>query len=350
MARRTINRLLSAAFVWLLAAQQAPAVNAQTIPHYDLEHLEQAIEGGDLGKIRAVAAEQNGVTVYRKRFGQGELGDPIDIRSAGKSITALAVGAAIADGAIPGTDLAVWPYLGRPRGEPFDSITVQDLLDMSSALDCNDWDRQSPGQEERMYREHVWRDFALALPSREYTRDANGMGPFSYCTAGVFLLGQVVQQATGERFDRYVERRLFSPLGIAGAEWRRSRSGEIQSGGQLTIGDEALLKIGRLMLARGQWDGKQIVPAEWVDTLFRPRHELSEFVRYGNLWWATPLRSQNGYVGALMMKGNGGNILAIVPDYDAVLLVQAQNYNRDNAERNAFVVLTALLESLPSPQ
>lgn len=350
MARRTINRLLSAAFVWLLAAQHAPAVNAQTILHYDLEQLEQAIEAGDLGKIRAVAAEQHGVTVYRKRFGQGELGDPIDIRSAGKSITALAVGAAIADGAIPGTDLAVWPYLGRPRGEPFDSITVQDLLDMSSALDCNDWNRQSPGQEERMYREHVWRDFALALPAREYARKANGMGPFSYCTAGVFLLGQVVQQATGERFDRYVERRLFSPLGIAGAEWRRSRSGEIQSGGQLTIGDEALLKIGRLILARGQWDGKQIVPAEWVDTLFRPRHELSEFVRYGNLWWATPLRSQNGYVGALMMKGNGGNILAIVPDYDAVLLVQAQNYNRDNAERNAFVVLTALLESLPSPQ
>lgn len=350
MARRTINRLLSAAFVWLFAAQLAPTATAQTIPHYDLQQLEQSIEAGDLGKIRAVAAEQHGVTVYRKRFGQGEPGDLIDIRSAGKSITALAVGAAIADGAIPGTDLAVWPYLGRPRGEPFDSITVQDLLDMSSALDCNDWDRRSPGQEERMYRERVWRDFALALPAREYAREANGVGPFSYCTAGVFLLGQVVQQATGERFDRYVERRLFAPLGIAGAEWRQSRSGEIQSGGQLTIGDEALLKIGRLMLSRGKWEGKQIVPADWVETLFRPRHELSQFVRYGNLWWMTPLRSKIGYVGALMMKGNGGNILAVVPDYDAVLLVQAENYNRDNAELFSFTVLTALLESLPSPQ
>jgi CubicO group peptidase (beta-lactamase class C family) len=201
-----------------------------------------------------------------------------------------------------------------------------------------------------MYRERVWRDFVLELRARDYVRDANGMGPFSYCTAGVFLLGQVVEQATGERFDRYVQRRLFAPLGIDGAEWRRSRSGEIQSGGQLKIGDEALIKIGRLMLARGVWEGKQIVPVEWVETLFRPRHELSEFVRYGNLWWATPLRSQSGYVRALMMKGNGGNILAVVPDYDAVLLVQAENYNRDNAELNAFIVLTALLESLPPPQ
>lgn len=350
MARRTINRLLEAAFAWLFLAQFAPAATAQTIPHYDLGQLEQAIEGGDLGKIRAVTAEQHGVTVYRKRYGQGERGDPIDIRSAGKSITALAVGTAIADGALPGTDVAVWPYLGRLRGEPFDSITVQDLLDMSSALDCNDWDRRSPGQEERMYRERVWRDFVLELPAREYARDANGMGPFSYCTAGVFLLGQVVEQATGERFDRYVQRRLFAPLGIDGAEWRRSRSDEIQSGGQLKIGDEALIKIGRLMLAHGVWEGKQIVPADWVETLFRPRHELSEFVRYGNLWWATPLRSQSGYVPALMMKGNGGNILAVVPDYDAVLLVQAENYNRDNAELNAFIVLTALLESLPPPQ
>ncbi len=341
-------RSITTVFAIGLAVFSASA-GAQPIPDLSLADLERQIEDGDLGKIRAIAAEQHGEIVYRKRFGQGDLGDWVDIKSAGKSITALAVGAAIADGALPGVNVKVWPYLGVSRGAPFGQITVRDLLTMSSALDCNDWQRQSPGQEERMYSRRNWRDFALALPARSYERDERGNGPFSYCTAGVFLLGQVVETATGERFDRYVQRRLFDPLGIEGADWRTSRRGEIQSGGQLTISDEALLRIGRMVMDKGMWEGEQILPEQWLRDMLTPTHSLGEYVHYGYLWWATPLRSSRGFEGAFMMKGNGGNIVALIPNFDAVLVVQAKNYNRDYAERNAFVILTTMLRSLPVP-
>lgn len=324
---------------------------AQPIPDLSISELETRIRAGDLGKVRGVAAEQNGEIVYRERFGKGDLGDRVDIKSAGKSITALAVGAAIADGFLPDTNVKVWPYLDAPvRGAPFDEITVRDVLSMSSALDCNDWERRSPGQEEKMYRTRVWRDFALALPAREYQRNAEGYGPFSYCTAGVFLLGQVVEKVVGERFDLYVQRRLFDPLGIDGADWRTSRSGEVQSGGQLTISDTALLKIARMVMDGGVWEGERILPEEWLRTMLTPRHKLGEHVHYGYLWWATPIRSSRGFEGAFMMKGNGGNIVAIVPNLDAVLVVQTENYNRKEAQRNSFIVLTTLLRSLPVPE
>ena len=201
-----------------------------------------------------------------------------------------------------------------------------------------------------MYRTRVWKDFALNLPARDYERDAQGEGPFSYCTAGVFLLGQVVEKATGQRFDTYVQQRIFDPLGIEGVVWRTSRSGEIQSGGQLTIGAEALLKIGRLVLDKGRWKGEQIIPESWVREMVAPRHQLGQHVHYGSLWWSTPLRSPRGYEGAVMMKGNGGNIVALVPTYDAVLVVQAENYNRTDAERHAFTALTAMLGALEAPE
>ncbi|MEP2735555.1 MAG: serine hydrolase [Erythrobacter sp.] len=335
-----------AALVWIV---QAPPVQAQALPQYDLAALEKAISAGELGKIRAVAAEQYGKTIYRKRFGSGELGDRVDIKSAGKSITALAIGMAIDDGKLASVDTPVWPYLDSTRPEPWASITVADLLSMSSALDCNDWDKKSPGQEERMYRKRSWRAFALALPAREYGRDRGGNGPFSYCTAGVFLLGQVVQKATGERFDEYVQRRLFDPLSIDGAQWRKSRSGEIQSGGQLTISDAALLKIGRLVLNRGEWNGERIISEGWLKAMVKPQHQLGEHVHYARLWWLTPLQSSRGFEGALMMKGNGGNIVALVPSMDAVLVVQAENYNKGYAEKHAFTVLTTLLRSMPVP-
>lgn len=329
-------------------AAPLPAV-AQSIPDLTVSELEAQIRAGDLEKIRGVAVEQHGEVVYRERFGKGEMGDRVDIKSAGKSITALAVGAAIADGHLSGTNVTVWPYLGSRREAPFNEITVRDLLTMSSALDCNDWERRSPGQEEKMYRTRVWKDFALALPARDYGRDADGKGPFSYCTAGVFLLGQVVEKAVGERFDLYVQRRLFDPLGIDGAEWRTSRSGEIQSGGQLTISDEALLKIGRMVMDGGMWEGERILPEDWLRTMLTPSHTLSEHVHYGYLWWATPIRSSRGFEGAFLMKGNGGNVVALVPNLDAVLVVQTRNYNRRNAERYSFTILTTMLRSLPVP-
>ncbi len=345
----SLTRRLALMVVGMLCTMSV-GLSAQPIPDLSIEELEAQIRAGDLGKIRGVAGEQGGEIVYRERFGKGDLGDRIDIKSAGKSITALAVGAAIADGFLQDTSVKVWPYLGQAaRGAPFTQITVRDLLSMSSALDCNDWDRRSSGQEEKMYRQRVWREFALALPARDYERDDDGDGPFSYCTAGVFLLGQVVEKAVGERFDQYVQRRLFDPLGIDGADWRTSRSGEIQSGGQLTISDTALLKIARMVLDGGTWKGERILPEEWIRIMLAPRHSLSEHVHYAYLWWATPIRSSRGYEGAFMMKGNGGNIVAIVPGMDAVLLVQTENYNKRYAERNAFIVLTTLLRSLPAP-
>ena len=336
--------LFSVLIAWL-----AVPTAAQDIPDLTIAQLEEQIEAGDLGKIRALAIEQGGVTVYRQRFGSGEPGERVDVKSAGKSITALAVGAAIADGALPGVDVAVWPYLGSEKGAPHSEITVRDLLTMSSALECNDWDRKSPGQEERMYRTRIWRDFALALPARDFKRDERGVGPFSYCTAGVFLLGQVVEKAAGERFDLYVQRRLFEPLGIDGADWRRSASGEIQSGGQLTISDDALLKLGRMVLNKGMWEGQRLLPEEWVRDMLAPTHSLSQHVHYGYLWWLTPLRSSRGFEGTFMMKGNGGNIVALVPSMDAVLVVQSESYNRQDAELHSFIALTTMLRSLAVP-
>lgn len=327
----------------------ATPLAAQAIPDLTLAELETRIEAGELGKIRAIAFEVGGETIYRKRFGGGDLGDRVDIKSAGKSITALAVTAALADGDLAGPDLKVWPYLGSERGAPFDTITVADLINMSSALDCNDWDKRSPGQEERMYRKRVWSDFALGLPAREFARNEAGIGPFSYCTAGVFLLGQVVEKAVGERFDLYVQRRLFDPLGIDGAEWRTSRSGEIQSGGQLTISDEALLKIGRMVINGGTWEGREVIPTQWLRSVLTPSHTLGEHVRYGNLWWFSAIRSKRGFEGVAMMKGNGGNIVALVPSMDAVLLVQSESYNRKAAERNSFIALTTMLRTVTPP-
>jgi CubicO group peptidase (beta-lactamase class C family) len=332
----------------LLAFFACIAARPSDAKPFDFGPIETEITSGRLGKITAVTIEQSGEIVYHRRFDNLDAFALHDIRSAGKSITALAVGLAIADGKLASVDVAVWPLLGAPIGNPRASITVRDLLTMSSALKCNDSDPKSPGQEEKMYRQKDWRRFAMALPiDSNYQRDANGYGRWSYCTAGVFLLGQLVEKAVGERFDLYVQRRLFVPLGIKAVEWRRSSTGEIQSGGQLKIGAADLAKIGRLVLDRGRWQGQQLLPESWVRQMLQPYRQVGANVHYGYLWWFWPVKAPSGYQPSWLMQGNGGNLVAIFREYDAVVVVQSANYNKADAAAHSNRIIEAAIAGLP---
>ncbi|MFT5461019.1 MAG: CubicO group peptidase (beta-lactamase class C family), partial [Myxococcota bacterium] len=245
------------------------------------------------------------------------------------------------------TDTAVWPLLGSddPR---YARVTVHDLLTMSSPLDCDDHHRRSPGHEERMYRAPVWREFALTLPfDATFGRGPSGQGRFAYCTAGVFLLGQVVEAVTGEPFDAYAQRRLFDPLDIHDVVWRRSPAGEVQTGGQLGIGPTDLAKLGRLVLDGGEWQGQRLLSEAWIQAMLTPYHGSGPEHAYGYLWWFRTFDTEEGPQPSAVMSGNGGNLVALFRERDAVVVVQSAAYNRPWADERSAALVEAALAALP---
>jgi len=258
-----------------------------------------------------------------------------DVRSAGKSITALAVGLAISDRKLKGVDspvLAEFADLAPfAHASPVkDAITVEDLLTMSSAFECNDWDDASPGNEERMYQASYWTRFVVDMPIKaDYKRDDTGHGPFSYCTAGAFLLGQLIQRVTGERIDQYIERRLFQPLGIEKVQWRFSPVREVLTGGQTRYRAQDLVKLGQLVLDDGNWLGRQVLPASWIHAMLTARRRADKDDDYGYFWWRRDFhtigsgRAHSGWY----MSGNGGNKVVLFSDLDALVVVTSTNYN-----------------------
>lgn len=226
-----------------------------------LTRMSAAIDAREYRRIEAVLVERGGGIVYEDYFRATDADTRVDARSAGKSITALAVGIAV-DREQLDVSTSVLSYFEDRMpivgdGPLKRGIRVEDLLTMSSALDCNDWER-SPGNEERMYWTEDWTRFALDIPAHpDYRRDPTGRGRFSYCTAGVFLLGRIVEQAVGASFDVFVQENLFGPLGIVDPEWRQSPSGEIQTGGQLSLTARDFAAIGRLVLDRGGARGRK---------------------------------------------------------------------------------------------
>jgi CubicO group peptidase (beta-lactamase class C family) len=325
------------------------------VDRLELADLSRDIDGGAYGAVAAIVVSQGGQILFEDYFGGAGPDRVVDMRSTGKSLTALAVGIALDDDLLPGLDMSVLsafedraPFAHDGPGKR--AITLEDLLGMSSALDCNDWDPRSPGNEEHMYRTGDWTGFVLDLPILSAHRgDEIRRDRFSYCTAGVFLLGQVVERSAGQRIDAFMEDRLFAPLGVGDVAWRRSPSGEVQSGGQLGLTARDAERLGRLVLQEGVWEGEQIVSSAWIAQMLTPRTTPAPGFRYGLLWWLTDLADtpRTPPVQAAMMVGNGGNLVVVLPSLDAVAVVQARNYNRPgHFEMSMAIVREVLVPAL----
>lgn len=316
-----------------------------------LDGLAEAMARGEAPKTNAVLIMRHGKLVYEHYFGAGTVDLLNDTRSATKSITSLAVGEAIADGALPSVNARAFDVLTDMR--PFkndtadkEAITIRDLLTMSSALDCNDDDDKSSGNEDNMHPQPNWTRWAVDLPTMQgYSRDTTGFGPWRYCTTGAFLLGQIVQRTTREPVDKYVERKVLEPLGVAKWEWPASPSGEIMTGGGLRLRARDLAKIAWMLVDQGRWNGKQVVPETWIEEAFSPHRQAYRGHHYGYLFWQYDYATPCGKVSGWYMAGNGGNAIVMLKDLDAAVVIARANYNTHGMHDQT----TALMEKYVLP-
>ena len=324
-----------------------------------LSALEGAIRSDDFGRITSVLVVRNGRLVYESYF-SGSADDLRNTRSVTKTVTGMLVGLALADGHIAGLDARVFEILGHPAVANPDprkeEITVEGLLTMSSILECDDWNPFSRGNEERMYLIENWMQFALDLPVKGFPpwvtkpEDTPYGRSFSYCTAGVFLLGRVLESATGKSVQVFARERLFEPMGITAFEWQFSPLGQAQTGGGLGLRSRDLLKLGQLYLAEGVWDGRQIVPRSWAAESTRPHARIDERNEFGYLWWLRSVEFHGRPVSTYYMTGSGGNKVFVVPDLSLVAVITSENFGRGDAhELSDRLMFEYLLGSVEGP-
>jgi CubicO group peptidase (beta-lactamase class C family) len=328
------------------AAQMQPANSAWTkisptdagLSETKLGAMSAAIRSDEFKKIGSVLIARHGKLTYED-YVEGDVSTLRDTRSATKSITDILVGIAIQGRKLSGVDakvLALLPGHTARMQNPDPrkaAITIEDLLTMSSPLECDDWNDASRGNEERMYLVEDWAQFILDLPIRGRMHLGEKVEPppygryFSYCTGGVFLLSEILGKTTGLRADLYAQQKLFTPLGITNVQWVYSPMEIPQTGGGLRLSSRDLLKIGQLYLDGGQWQGQRIVSNEWVRESTRPHARIDEATEYGYLWWLKSFKSGEKSYPAFFMSGNGGNKIVVIPGLDLLAVITSTNYS-----------------------
>jgi CubicO group peptidase (beta-lactamase class C family) len=317
---------------WPEADPATAGVDAAT-----LRTVEDQVRAGSLVKLTSVLVARNGTLLFERYFGDAGPDTLLDTRSATKTLTGYLVGAAIDRKLLSGVGARVTPHFKdrQPFAHPDprkDRIKVEDLLTMSSPLECDDWNQFSRGNEERMYLIEDWPRFFLDLPIRGFpsfaTRpeDSRYGRSFSYCTAGVSTLGFLLERAVRMPLDRFADEMLFRKLGIERIQWARSPQGTVQTGGGLRLRARDLLALAQLALDRGRWRGVRVLDPAWVAESIRPHAQIDAQTEYGYLWWLKDLAWRERKVHVVYMSGNGGNKVGFVPELDVAFAITSDNY------------------------
>jgi CubicO group peptidase (beta-lactamase class C family) len=200
-----------------------------------------------------------------------------------------------------------------------------------------------------------WLGFFLDLPIKGFapwvTKPSESPygRSFSYCTAGVFTLGQVIERATKRPVPDFAREALFAPLGIEKVTWIYSPLHKAQTGGGLRIRSRDLAKLGQLYLDGGRWHGRQVIPETWVKASTAAHVQATDTNTYGYLWWRQDFAAGGRTFPAFYMSGNGGNKVVVIPSAKLVAVITSTFYNsRGMHEQTAKLLTDYILAALPS--
>lgn len=171
---------------------------------------------------------------------------------------------------------------------------------------------------------------------------------FMYNTGATYMLGAIVHKVTGQTLEEYLEPRLFKPLGITGYDWEKSPQGLNTAGYGLRVSTEDIAKFGQLYLQKGQWHGKQLLPAAWVEEATGKRttsqagdNDWSQ--GYGYQFW----RCKPGFY-----RGDGayGQFCMVMPEQDAVLVMTCESFNLQKTMDVAYQTILPALKNEKLPE
>lgn len=199
---------------------------------------------------------------------------------------------------------------------------------MSSGFDGNDDNSDSPGNEENMYPTDNWVQFTLDLPMTEDKIGEN----WNYFTAGVVVVGDIINQSVPKGLENYADKKLFQPLGISKYKWQFTPQQKPSLAGGLRMSALDFAKFGQLYKNNGIWNGKAILDKNWVRKSFSNYFtDDKDFEGYGYLFWRKVYQVGNKNFEAYQCSGNGGNKIIVFKDIPFVMVITAKAYNKPYA-------------------
>ncbi len=291
------------------------------LPHSTPE--EQGVETDFLYELFSNLYDQNNchmhkVMVVRNGHIIGECAfSPFDMdtwhitHSMCKSVTGMAIGFLIYEGKLHLDDKLSDIFSADTsifRNLMTKSITVRNLLTMTSGTSYNELGIVSSNEWKKPFLD------------AKLKNDPGNV--FEYNSMNSYMLSAIVTEITGESMLDYLKPRLFDHLGIKRVMWEKSPENITKGGWGMFLRMEDMAKLGQLYINKGMYDGKQILPEEWVTDATKAHVETGTINSpgYGYQLWTNDCRE-----GAFTFNGMLGQNVYVFPDINMMVVTNAGN-------------------------
>jgi len=299
--------------------------------------IDAAVAAGELDGLHGLVVQRGGRVLLERYYsgqdwswgedlGQVTFGPDTlhDLRSVTKSIVALLYGVALAEGKVPPPEAVLieqFPAYPDLAADPARrQWRVAHALGMTLGIE---WNENLP------YTSAANSEIAMEMAADRirFVLERPIVEPpgrrWHYCGGATALIGHLIARGTGVDLADYARRALLAPLGIDRFGWLRGGDGTPSAASGLRLAPRDLARLGQLVLQRGAWQGRTVVPAAWIDALLQPRVEIEPPLSYGWHWYLGQVARP--WVAAF---GNGGQRLYVAPGLELAVAISAGNYNK----------------------
>lgn len=278
-----------------------------------LDDLIESVQNQNLHVLNVVV-RQNGDIIAKHDFEEEK---PKLLWSVSKTFTSMAVGIAINEGYFKLDDYVIdfFPALQKTNlSEYLKNMTIHDLLCMGTGhaecpVDKADWESGVEWDITELF-------FDQPIVFEPGTH-------FSYDNSATYMLSKIITITTGKNLDDYLNDKIFKHLNIPKPRWDKCPKGIPQGFSGLYLTAEQLSRFGQLLLNKGVWEGKQLIPSDYIAKATSVQIKTSDFTPY----FATEDHKQgygyqiwmNSYPNSYRMDGLYGQYVVMLPDKNAVI-------------------------------
>lgn len=304
------------------------------------EMLSQAInQGGNLGFVDCILVIRNGHIVAENYYNGYDKDTPHDVRSVSKSFLSAMTGIALQEGYLERLDLKMLDFFPEYIYQSIDprkfDITIRHLLMMRMGIDGDE------NIYNQVYNSSNWVKTTIELPLLY-----NPGSRFLYNTFQTHLLSAIITKASGMSTMEFARRFLLSEMKIECNEWQQDPQGYYFGGNSMDFTPRDMARLGYLYMHNGNMDGKQIVPAEWVEESLtnytgfvgQSWGDLDN-INYGYLWWLGEVKGHSVF----LALGHGGQFVLNIPDLNMIVVVTAEwQLDWDTADQHERAILSII--------
>jgi len=296
-----------------------------------IRKLNQKIARDHFKDVTSIVVVKNGKLMIEEYFNGANRSTLHDTRSVGKTLASTVMGIAIDQGHITSEAQTLKEFYALPSFENYTThkgnVSLKSLLTMSSGFEASDMNPDSPGNEENMYPTSDWVKFGLDLPMDTDKKIGKN---WDYFTAGVVILGDILNKTVPNGLEQYADEKLFKPLGITNYTWQYTPSKVPNTAGGFQMNSLDNAKYGQLYLDNGEYQGTKILDSDWVQKTLSHQIEIPnrDNEHYGYLVWNKTYSVNGKDYEAYYASGNGGNKIMLFQELGVVVVITAKAYGQ----------------------